>query len=320
MKTLRRSKRSRHQTAIVILTIGLMAVVARSPAEPLPELFQGTQYLRYFETHSGASPLPVTPPDYPILSHSDNTTIVAAQDIWWLDSLGPQTAWEIQDRLRRNAELSGYQILVDCYGSECGKPSAWKQALGPLANDATVSQAYLGLGRMPIAGRYLEYLHVYINELGCCSRVMARRLQTRELPVEDNLLRQGQMWTVAYFQPSKTNVDALSDALLRKLANTLPSGQNYEITVTGYADQRGDEDKNRRLAQNRAEAIASLLERYGLNPDGISVRTGVTPSVSSDPALWRRVDLSLTQATLKRPTPSIPTPEPEPAPIDLPSL
>ena len=66
-----------------------------------------------------------------------------------------------------------------------------------------------------------------------------------------------------YFKTGTTSIDARSDGLLEKLADTAIFCANSTLVITGHTDNVGDEEKNLRLSEQRAKAVKGRLFTQG---------------------------------------------------------
>jgi outer membrane protein OmpA-like peptidoglycan-associated protein len=77
---------------------------------------------------------------------------------------------------------------------------------------------------------------------------------------------------VAYFSSGSTDVDPRYEDNINSLARTLNADPSSKVTLSGYADPRGDRDLNNRLARERAEAVAEILRDKGVKSEQIEVK------------------------------------------------
>ncbi|HYX31791.1 MAG TPA: OmpA family protein [Oligoflexus sp.] len=77
---------------------------------------------------------------------------------------------------------------------------------------------------------------------------------------------------VAYFSAGSTDVDPRYEANINSLAKTLTADTTAKVTLSGFADPRGNKELNDRLARERAEAVASILRDKGVSSDQIVVK------------------------------------------------
>jgi OOP family OmpA-OmpF porin len=77
-----------------------------------------------------------------------------------------------------------------------------------------------------------------------------------------------------YYKIAKTDVDAVQERKLEDIAGFLNEHKDAKVTVTGYADAgTGNAKINARLAQQRAEKVAKMLESYGIDSSRITVNS-----------------------------------------------
>lgn len=67
-----------------------------------------------------------------------------------------------------------------------------------------------------------------------------------------------------YFDYNKSVVKAEYRAVLQKEAEFIKAHKNDVVTLEGNADERGSENYNKALGENRAEAVAKNLEMQGV--------------------------------------------------------
>lgn len=109
---------------------------------------------------------------------------------------------------------------------------------------------------------------------------------------------------VAYFGPGSTDVDPRYADNINNLAKTLTADPTAKVTLSGFADPRGDKEMNDRLARERAEAVAAILRDKGVNGDQIEVKAwpgssgkGKTTRTAGQLQLDRRVEAYITTNT-----------------------
>lgn len=76
---------------------------------------------------------------------------------------------------------------------------------------------------------------------------------------------------VAYFGPNQTDVDARYQDNIDNLARTLKADSSAKVTLSGFADPRGNKALNDKLARERAENVASILKDKGVSQDQIAI-------------------------------------------------
>jgi len=109
---------------------------------------------------------------------------------------------------------------------------------------------------------------------------------------------------VAYFGPGSTDVDPRYADNINNLARTLTADSTAKVTLSGFADPRGDKEMNDRLARERAEAVAAILRDKGVSANQIEVRAwpgatgrGRVTKSAGQLQLDRRVEASITTNT-----------------------
>jgi outer membrane protein OmpA-like peptidoglycan-associated protein len=80
-----------------------------------------------------------------------------------------------------------------------------------------------------------------------------------ELPLKDVL-----------FDPNKYNIRPDAEPVLRETAQVLKESPYIDVLIEGYADIRGEEQYNLRLAARRADAAKEYLVKLGIDPKRIN--------------------------------------------------
>jgi outer membrane protein OmpA-like peptidoglycan-associated protein len=105
-----------------------------------------------------------------------------------------------------------------------------------------------------------------------------------------------------HFKTNSAAIDRRNRAELNQLAACLRSNRDVHATLAGNADERGNADYNRDLAQRRADATAGYLEAAGVPSERLSTVTYGTddPLCTSHAGdCWRqnrRVDIAANNA------------------------
>lgn len=76
---------------------------------------------------------------------------------------------------------------------------------------------------------------------------------------------------IAYFGTGSTTVQARYRSDIKDVAEALKTNPELYITLEGYADPRGSAELNQRLAEERANAVAQMIEQSGVEEDRIKV-------------------------------------------------
>jgi len=105
--------------------------------------------------------------------------------------------------------------------------------------------------------------------------------------------------SVAYFDTNKTALDPYYKASIKEVAGLLEQDPNLMVTVSGYADPRGNVEHNKLLSEKRAEVVARALEENGIAKDRVRLVAMGSQSAhfkkqSGKFQLERRVDATVT--------------------------
>jgi len=101
------------------------------------------------------------------------------------------------------------------------------------------------------------------------------------------------------FETGKAELKSSSYTILDKIASILNRYPNYNVSIAGHTDSVGNEENNRRLSEQRAQACFNYLLSKGFNADRISfIGYGETQPLSSNSTkegrrLNRRVEFNL---------------------------
>ena len=105
----------------------------------------------------------------------------------------------------------------------------------------------------------------------------------------------------AFFAYDSANVREQDKAVLAKLATCFTTGplKGREMRLVGHADNRGEEDYNMSLGQNRADNVKGAIVSAGMTAaKALTTSRGELDATGSDDASWqkdRRVDIVLGQ-------------------------
>jgi len=75
-----------------------------------------------------------------------------------------------------------------------------------------------------------------------------------------------------YFITGSTRLQPRSDAQLHELLAVLAANPGARVMVSGYTDNVGNADSNKRLSQDRADTVKSMLIRDGVSADRITAQ------------------------------------------------
>src|SRR5690348_12116160 len=105
----------------------------------------------------------------------------------------------------------------------------------------------------------------------------------------------------AFFAYDSANVREQDKAVLQKLATCFTTGplKGREMRLVGHADNRGEEDYNMALGQNRADNVKGAIVSAGMTAaKALTTSRGELDATGTDDASWqkdRRVDIVLGQ-------------------------
>ena len=92
-----------------------------------------------------------------------------------------------------------------------------------------------------------------------------------------------------YFAFNSANVSAANHYRLASIAQAMKSNPNLKVRLVGYADQRGPEQYNQKLAMRRAEEVAKQLTQvYGISESRITTES----NGENDPLAQGRYDVN----------------------------
>jgi outer membrane protein OmpA-like peptidoglycan-associated protein/opacity protein-like surface antigen len=125
---------------------------------------------------------------------------------------------------------------------------------------------------------------------------------------------------VVHFATGKAKILPRSKKLLDNVAQVILSHPELQkVRIEGHTDDRGDDEKNKTLSQERADSVLAYLTDKGVEAGRLeAIGYGEEKPVSSNAtkkgqAANRRVEFNLGEATPPAETPPAPAPEPAPA-------
>jgi outer membrane protein OmpA-like peptidoglycan-associated protein len=91
--------------------------------------------------------------------------------------------------------------------------------------------------------------------------------------VSNSLTQRGRATLAAvHFKTGKADITAGSEASLSDLAKTLTDNPTWAIRVEGYTDNRGNPEANRKLSEDRAQAVVNWLAEHGIDRNRLSAK------------------------------------------------
>jgi len=103
---------------------------------------------------------------------------------------------------------------------------------------------------------------------------------------------------VAFFDSGETQVKGRFTESLGGLADVLKSDPRTQVRLMGYTDPKGNGERNRELARQRAESVGRILQSMGVPQNQIlidpaGVDSSIRPKHAGDLQLARRVEASI---------------------------
>ena len=103
-----------------------------------------------------------------------------------------------------------------------------------------------------------------------------------------------------YFDFDEAIVDSESQSIIQAHADVLMSHPSVSIQIAGHADERGTREYNLALGDQRAQAVSSFFQEFGISASRITVVSygeELPAAVGSDESAWslnRRSDFDYT--------------------------
>ena len=109
--------------------------------------------------------------------------------------------------------------------------------------------------------------------------------QNKPLPTAKVVVKQNsQLQPIVIFSAGKTSIDAAQYASIEMVAKYMRNHKDAKILIKGYASPEGDEERNKMLADGRAESVKNaLIKRYKIAADRITAEgQGATSDLSEE--------------------------------------
>ncbi len=103
------------------------------------------------------------------------------------------------------------------------------------------------------------------------------------------------------FKKGKADVDPACDPTMKYIAKIIKDSPGFHVQVDGHTDNVGNPESNRKLSQERAEAVVKYLEKKGVNAKQLSAKGfGDSQPIADNKtergrAKNRRVDFTVTK-------------------------
>lgn len=103
-----------------------------------------------------------------------------------------------------------------------------------------------------------------------------------------------------YFDYDKSAIPQVENAKIEKLVNLLKENATYKVNISGYADNKGDDNYNLNLSKNRVSTVVGAITKSGIKKNRIGSQKGLgeaNPAATNDTdegrALNRRVEFEV---------------------------
>ena len=132
--------------------------------------------------------------------------------------------------------------------------------------------------------------------------LLASEVETLNSSLTSIESKAGEVGSTVQFRTGQTAVRDNDRARIAKLGALVAGLENVRVRVSGYADSRGDDALNLSLSQERAEMVASELEKAGVPKERIVIeamgeRFASSESVADDQAFERCVEIRFESGT-----------------------
>jgi OOP family OmpA-OmpF porin len=121
-------------------------------------------------------------------------------------------------------------------------------------------------------------------------------LSNKEVDIIEQLINEG--YVNIFFDFNSSEIDKGATDAINVLRTYMKKNPGVNVNLVGYADEKGPEDYNKKLSTKRAEAVADVLVKAGieksrLNTEGRGEDTSVDEGSSNARQLARRVTFSI---------------------------
>ena len=128
--------------------------------------------------------------------------------------------------------------------------------------------------------------------------LLASEVETLNSSLTSIESKAGEVGSTVQFRTGQSAVRDNDRARIAKLGALVAGLKDVRVRVSGYADSRGDDALNLSLSQERAEMVASELEKAGVPKERMIIeamgeRFASTDAVSDDQAFERCVEIRL---------------------------
>jgi outer membrane protein OmpA-like peptidoglycan-associated protein len=149
-----------------------------------------------------------------------------------------------------------------------------------------------------IVGERSHQKNLALAERKAEAALLAGELETLESSLNSIEGKAGQVGTTVQFRTGETMVRDSDRARLARLGALVAGLGDVRVRVSGFADSRGGDELNQTLSQERAETVASELEKAGVPKDRMVIeamgeRFAGSEAQPDDQAFERCVEIRL---------------------------
>ena len=149
-----------------------------------------------------------------------------------------------------------------------------------------------------IAGERSHKKNLAMAERKAEAALLAGEVQNLESSLSSIEGKAGQVGTTVQFRTGETTVRDSDRARLARLGSLVAGLGDVRIRVSGFADSRGGDELNQTLSQERAESVASELEKAGVPKERMVIeamgeRFASSEAKPDDQAFERCVEIRL---------------------------
>ena len=120
------------------------------------------------------------------------------------------------------------------------------------------------------------------------------QVEVKTVEVEKKVTERIAVLPFVFFDCGKTAISRHQSLNVKAIADYMKSNKETKVTITGYASPEGNPEKNQKLSEERAKAVAKMLtEKYGIDANRISTAAGGATSDILPEADLNRVCVSV---------------------------
>jgi outer membrane protein OmpA-like peptidoglycan-associated protein len=122
-------------------------------------------------------------------------------------------------------------------------------------------------------------------------KLTACQNQPKQVETKNNYIvkENSQLPPMVVFNVGKSSIDAAQYATIEMIAKYMKNHKDSKITIKGFASSEGDQAKNQKLSEDRANAVKqALVKRYKIDENRLTAEgMGATDAISTDIAFNR---------------------------------